>query len=151
MIESNAMSRTEELRQKLRNKSFDADFSDFNAKVEGFLEAKRLASAGSTAYMKNLYNRFSEEKPDNIDLWLTEKLKDRFISEKEKPSWPCEPDWCFFDEEPMVFLHQFTDRDGVTIFVFRTYDATDIGARAVYKMIAQDREGKIVLSGDIRG
>ena len=145
------MSRTEELKKKLRSKQFDEGFSEFNSSVEEFLNSSRSASAGSTPFMQLLYEELKEDSPENIREWISKRLEKSFLHEDSAPVWPNEPDWCFLDNHPMIFLSQFTDQEGVEFFVFKGLAKTELGDRAVYKMLAQDREGKIRLEGEIRG
>jgi hypothetical protein len=147
------MSRTEELRAKLRAKfeNFDTGFSEFNSKVDNFLEKKFSASASSSAYTKSLYEEYKKENPIDFDQWITSKLASDFQSAGKKPIWIIEPDWCFFEEKPMKFIEQFVDERDITYYVFRGVRDTDLGKRALYKMLAQDKEGKIRLSGEILG
>ena len=147
------MSRTEELRQKFRAKmqGFDREFSDFTVQVDRYLKSRKNASAVGTEFVKNMYSDYQKTKPDDVDKWIAEMLQDKFSCDNEKPNWPYEPDWCFFQSQPMKFLRQFTDSAGTTFFLFEAFRNTELGPRALYKMLAQDRESKIHLDGKISG
>lgn len=145
------MSRIAELRQKLRNKPFDTAFSDFNSRVDGILEATRAASGRSAPFMENLYERFKAEQPSDADAWIATNVNGLFGSQRQPPVWITETDWCFYDDQPMTFVNQFTDAEGVEFYVFKALRKTELGERAVYKMLAYDHESKIILDGEILG
>jgi hypothetical protein len=154
------MSRTEELRQKLRESFLkqagplwgDEVWNAFNSAVDAFLISEKSASALSSAFTKDLYDRYKSESPPDMASWIREKLDGKFLSQRAKPVWPLEPSWCYFEGEPMTFVHQFDDIEGTTFFVFQVVEQITEphdGLVCTYKMIAQTREGTIKVAGDI--
>jgi len=146
------VSRTEELRAKFRSKAatFGPEFSDFNSRVEKFLEKNRSDSAGSTDYIRSIYRDYKEYSPTNFDDWIEEKLNGKFVSRSKRPIWRYEPEWCFLDGEPMVFIHQF-DTDYSTIYIFEGQRNVDGGYIRVLKAKEQDEEGSSRIDGEWLG
>lgn len=145
------MSRTEELRAKLRQKNeYDPLFSEFNVKVERFLNDDRAASAGSTKFMKELYEQYKRENPGDLRIWLQQKLLGKFASRSSKPIWRYEAEWCFLDDEPMEFLHQF-DTEYSTMYIFEGRRESSEGFLRVIKMKEQDENGSVRIEGELIG
>jgi hypothetical protein len=141
------MSRTEELKQKLRTSFLkqagplwgDEVWNAFNSGVDAFLISEKSASALSSAFSKALYDRYKSESPPDMAGWIRQKLDGKFLSQRAKPVWPLEPSWYYFEGEPMAFVHQFDDIEGTTFFVFQVgKQITEPHSANVcyYKMIA---------------
>jgi hypothetical protein len=154
------MSRTEDLRKKLRESFLqragplwgDKVWEAFNSAVDAFLISERAASALSTDFNKKLYEIYKAEAPADMAQWTREKLDGKFLSQRDKPVWPDEPSWCYFEGEPMTFVHQFEDGDGTSFFIFqfvKKLTEPHEGLVSYYKMLAQTKEGTIQVAGDI--
>jgi hypothetical protein len=154
------MSRTEELRKKLRDSVIqregplwgDKVWDAFNSAVDAFLTSERSASALSNDFTKKLYETYKADAPADMAQWIREKLDAKFLSQRNKPVWPYEPSWCYFEGEPPTFVHQFEDADGITFFVFqfiKKLAEPHEGLVSYYKMLAQTSEGTIHVAGDV--
>jgi hypothetical protein len=154
------MSRTEELRRKLRESFLqragplwgDKVWEAFNSAVDAFLISENAASALSNDFTKKLYETYKADAPADMVKWIREKLDGKFLSQRAKPVWPDEPSWCYFEGEPMTFVHQFEDADGTTFFVFqfiKKLTESHEGLVSYYKMLAQTKEGTIHVAGDL--
>lgn len=144
------VSRTEELRKKLTKQPPSEEYLAFITELETFLWSSRSASALGSDFAKRLFEEFKTSEQGDIGKWLLTRLDGLFTSELELPKWVDEPDWCFLDGEPMTFLHQFKDAEECVYYVFRGYRTTEhSGKRAVFKMTAQERLGRVRLSGEI--
>jgi hypothetical protein len=84
--------------------------------------------------------------------WIRAKLDGKFLSQRGKPVWPDEPSWCYFEGQPMTFVHQFDDADGTTFFVFhfiKNLTEPREGLVSYYKMLAQTKAGTIQVACDV--
>jgi hypothetical protein len=154
------MSRKEELRKKLRESFLqragplwgDKVWDTFNSAVDAFLISERAASSLSTDFNKELYELYKADAPADMAKWIREQPDGKFLSQRDKPVWPDEPSWCYFEGEPMTFVHQFDDADGTTFFVFqfiKRLTAPHEGLVSYYKMLAQTKAGTIHVAGDV--
>lgn len=68
-----------------------------------------MEAEGAEAFARNLYGEYVEQgATKNKKKWLTERLQNEFLCLNAKPEWIGEPAWLYHQEQPMVFLHQFS-------------------------------------------
>ncbi|MEB2845822.1 hypothetical protein GAO09_28670 [Rhizobiales bacterium RZME27] len=153
------MNRGEELRNKFAAKvaanPFDAQKAQFSDRLDRFLVAEKNASAASGSFVDRFYAEFSVEQPADIAAWFSLKLQDLFICVSGKPKWLFEPSWVFENGVPLEFLHQFSDENGTTFYVFRGYREAELagvtGKVRFLRLMAQMRDGFVGLDGDVTG
>lgn len=86
--------------------------------------------------------------PSSVMKWMTNYLKDKFVSMDNNPKWVSEPSWRFIDEEPMVFINQVTFLNneimenklstGDVLYTFAGRKYIDEGWELKIKLIKQD-------------
>jgi len=130
---------------------------DFIDTLEDYLiqykNASCLAGRDSDSFIDKMYSTFIKDSPANINHWLKAQMSDRFLYASQPPKWTKkgERDWLYLDDEPMIFLHQFSlglneaknmRRQfpvGETIFVFGGKKQVNQDTwHAIYKMVGQD-------------
>jgi len=130
---------------------------DFIDLLESYLNKHKNASclAGRDAggFVDKMYAMLLKDSPSDMNQWLKTNMEDRFLYASEPPKWTRrgEKDWLYFEDEPMIFLHQFSMGlkeakrmkgkfpVGETIYVFGGNKKIDTDTwQAVYMMIGQD-------------
>jgi hypothetical protein len=156
-----SMSRTEELRAKFRKIGEDAlanldnEFISFSVELNRFVSKNFKASTMHSEYERNIYGDYKIDKPVDLVGWFNIKTKDKFRSIFSQPEWIGEPMWCFHEGEPLEFLHQFSDEEGVIFYVFRGTRAINLGNSdeiyniPLYKMCAQTNIGNIKFTDNL--
>jgi len=115
--------------------------------------ASCLAGRDSEGFINKMYAFFIKDDPSDTAHWLKINMENRFLYADEPPKWTKkgERDWLYFEEEPMVFLHQFSlgpkeakkmkgeFPSGETIYVFGGKKTTSKDTwKTVYMMVGQD-------------
>lgn len=153
------MNRGEELRKKLAAKAaanpFDELKADFVTRLDRFLATEKSAGSASSRFVDSLYAEFCVEQPSDIAGWFSRKLQGLFISVSVQPQWLFEPSWIFEDGVPLEFLHQFSDENGMMLYVFRGYREAELagvtGKVRFLRLTAQTPGGAVRLDGDVIG
>lgn len=156
------MSRAEELKKKFAEKAraaaarAESGEVDFTIRLNEILETEKNADASSQRFVDRLHAKFVEDAPTDVESWIKEQTRELFVSVATKPVWVYETSWCFDgDGNPLEFLHQFEDENGVSYYVFRGYREGQIhgvrGKVRFLKVAAQDRNGIIHLAGEVVG
>jgi len=120
-----------------------------------YKNASCLAGSDADGFIEKMYENLIKDAPFDVNQWLKINMENRFLYAVEPPKWTKrgEKDWPYFEDEPMIFLHQFSlDVDAVkkmhrgvdipvgrTIYVFGKKKKVDEdGWIAVYMMVGQD-------------
>ncbi|MET1079256.1 MAG: hypothetical protein ABWY06_14690 [Pseudomonas sp.] len=136
------------------------DKDDFVTFLDDYLNKHKRASAfvpGAEAFVDQAYAAYLENAPKNKKTWIAEYLQDKFVFSEQPPRWQGEPDWPFFQGQPMVFLHQFSlglecakslqgaFPMGDTLYVFGSKNPPNPTEgqtwETIYRMLGQDNDG----------
>ncbi|MEF2074860.1 hypothetical protein [Consotaella aegiceratis] len=150
------MSRGDELREKFRQKGkeisaqINSPFGRFKSELYNFVMNKCDARA-SNDFIEKVYGEYTKENPEDQERWFNDFVKPKYTFMTKKPEWVFEPDWAYEAGDPLEFMHQFQDDDGLHFYIFRGRRQVTGGYRLFYKMKAQDQEGTVNMSGIIEG
>lgn len=109
--------------RKLRPQ-LDRDAILFQSEVIGIAEAEFHSDAHCAAWNIRLYQDYlGDGSPTNRKAWIRARLQNEFRWVDRPPDWGKEgPEWPFWEDKPMVFLHQFGLPDSPVAREHATWD-----------------------------
>ncbi|QVN21772.1 hypothetical protein [Burkholderia pyrrocinia] len=129
--------------------------------ADAILVAEKLKASVDDDQAENFVKKIFDEykvsgSPSNRKKWLAERMAGEFLYMNTPPDWVGEPRWAYFNDEPMVFLHQFRVIDnnnqmqdrfaaGDTVFVFglkAKINSEPSSWSPVYRTVVQTEDGE---------